>query len=228
MDNGKGSRPYQRIRFSGEASDLILVASSRSLIFRGKLPSAAACRCCRSVAKLCPVLCNPMDCSTLVLCPSLSPGVCSNSCPLSQWCYLTISSSAAHFCFCLQSFPASGSFPMSRLFTSGSQSIGRASASVLSMDIQSWFPLGLTGLISLLSKGLSRFLQYHSSKASILWHSAFFMVQLSQPYMTTGKTIALTIWMFVGKGMYLLFNTLSRFVITFLPKNKHQSPSTEI
>ena len=114
----------------------------------------------------------------------------SNSWPLSQWCYLTISSSAALFSFCLQSFPASGSLPMSQLFTSGGQSIG-ASASVLPMNIQGWFPLGLTDLI-LLSKGLSSLLQYHSSKASILWCSAFFMVQLSHLYMTTGKTTALT------------------------------------
>ena len=88
-------------------------------------------------------------------CPSLSPGVCSNSCPLSQWCHPTISSSVAPFSSCLQSFPASGSFPVSQLFTSGGQSIG-ASASVLPMNIQDWFPLGLTGLISLQFKGLSR------------------------------------------------------------------------
>ena len=68
---------------------------------------------------------------------------------------------------------------------------------------------------------LKSLLQYHSSKASILWHSAFFIVQLSQPYITTGKTIALTIWTFVGKVMSLLFNTLSRCVITFLPRSKH-------
>ena len=87
---------------------------------------------------------------------SLSPRVCSNSCPLSQWCCLTISSFPTLF-FCLQSFWASGSWPMSRLFTSGGQSIGvSATASVLPMNIQNWFPLGLTGWISLLSKGLSR------------------------------------------------------------------------
>ena len=94
---------------------------------------------------------------TRLPCPSPSPGVCSNSCPLSQWCYLTISSSVTLFSFCLQSFPASGSFPMSRLFTSGGQSIGAsASASVLPMNIQGWFLLELTGLISLKFKGLSR------------------------------------------------------------------------
>ena len=113
--------------------------------------------CCCSVANWCPTL-RPHGLEhTRLPCPSLSPGVCSDSYPLSQWCYLTISSSAALFSFCLQSFPASGSFPMSRVFTSGGQNIGAsASASVLPMNIQGWFPLGLTGLISLLSKGLSR------------------------------------------------------------------------
>ena len=89
-------------------------------------------------------------------CPSPSPGVCSNSCPLSQWCHPTISSSVVPFS-CLQSFPASGSFLMSQLFASGGQSIGAsASASVLPMNFQDWFPLGWTGWISLQSKGLSR------------------------------------------------------------------------
>ena len=93
---------------------------------------------------------NPMDCRT----PASSPGACSNSCPLSQWCHLTILSFVVPFC--LQPFPASGSFLMSQLFTSGGQNIGAStSASVLPMNIQGWFPLGLTGLI-LLSKGLSR------------------------------------------------------------------------
>ena len=115
-------------------------------------------------------------------------------------------------------------------FSSGSQSIG-ASASVLPMNIQDWFPFRLTRLTVLQSKG---FLQHHSSKASILWCSAFFMVQFSHPYMTTGKTIALTIQTFVGKVMSLLFNILSRFVIAFLPRSKHlliswmQSPSAVI
>ena len=90
-------------------------------------------------------------------CPSLSPGVCSSSCPLHRWCHTTISSSATPFSFCLLSFPASGSSPVSQLFTSGGQRIGAsASASVLPVNIQSWFPLGLIGLISLLSKGHSR------------------------------------------------------------------------
>ena len=90
-------------------------------------------------------------------CPSSTPKVHTNPCPLSQWCHPTISSSVICFSSCPQSFPASGSFLMSQLFASGGQSIGAsASASVLPMSIQGWFPLGLTGLISLLSKGLSR------------------------------------------------------------------------
>ena len=90
-------------------------------------------------------------------CPSPSPRPCSNSCPSSQWCHLVISSSVIPFSFCLLSFPASGSFLMSQLFTSSGQSIGAsASASVLSMNIQDWFPLGWTGWISLQSRGLSR------------------------------------------------------------------------
>ena len=117
-------------------------------------------------------------------CPLLTPRACSNSCRSSQWCHPTISSSVVPFSSCLQSFPASGSFPMSWLLTSGGLSTGAsASASVLPMNIQDWSPLGLTSWISLLSKGLSRvFSNHHSSKASILWHSTFFMVQLSHPY----------------------------------------------
>ena len=113
------------------------------------------------------------------------------------------------------------------LFASGGQSIGvSASASVLPMNIQDWFPLGLTGWISLQSKGTLKSLpQHHSSKASILWCSAFFMVQFSHPYMTTGKTTVLTRRTFVGKVMSLLFNTLSRFVIVFLPRNKRHACS---
>ena len=89
-------------------------------------------------------------------CPSPSPRICSSSCPLSQWCHPTISSSVIPLCSCLHSFPASESFLMSRLFASGGQSIGAsASASVPLVNIQDWFPLGLTGLISLQPKGLS-------------------------------------------------------------------------
>ena len=155
-------------------------------------------------------------------CPSPTPRACSNSCPSSRWCHPTISSSAVPFSSCPQSFPASKSFPVSQFFTSGGQSFGvSALVSVLPMNIQDWFPLGWTGWISLQSKRLSRvFSNHHSSKASILWRSAFFTVQLSHPYVTIGKTIALTRWTFVGKVMSLLFNMLSRLVITFLPRSK--------
>ena len=106
-------------------------------------------------------------------CPSPSLRACSNSCPLSQWCHPTISSSIVSSSSCLQFFLASGSFLMSRLFKSVVQCIrASASASVLLMNIQDWFPLRLTGLISLLSKGLLSLLQHHSSKALILWPSA--------------------------------------------------------
>ena len=134
-------------------------------------------------------------------CPSPTPGVHPNPCPLSRWCHPTISSSVVPFSFCPQSFPASGSFPVSELFVSGGQSIGvSASASVLPINTQDWSPLRWTGWISLQVQGiLKSLLQHHSSKASILWCSAFFIIQLSYPYMMTTKTIALTRWTFVGK-----------------------------
>ena len=171
--------------------------------------------CCCSAAKSCPALCDPMNARLLF--PPWLPGVCLNSCPLSQWCHLTISSSAASFSFYLQSFPASGYFPVSQFFASGGQSTG-ALASILPMNIEGWFHLGLNWFDFLeVQRTLKSLLQNHNSKASILQHSAFFMVQLSHPYMTAGKTIVLT---FVGKVMSLLFNALSRFVITFLPRSK--------
>ena len=108
-------------------------------------------------------------------CPSPTPGACSNSCPLSRWCHPIISSSVFPFSSCLQSFPASGAFQMSQLFTSGGQSIGvAASASVLPMNIQDWFPLGWTGWISLQPKGLSRVF----STTTVQTHQ-FFGAQLS-------------------------------------------------
>ena len=120
----------------------------------------------------------------------------------SQKCHPTISSSVIPFS-CLQSFPASVSFPMSQLFASGGQSIeASASASVRPVNIQNWFPLRLTSL-TLQSMGLTSVLQHHGSKTSVLQCSAFFMVQLSHPYMTTGKTIALTIWTCIDKVMSL-------------------------
>ena len=169
-------------------------------------------------------------------CPSPTPGAYPNSHPLSRWCHPTISSSVVPFSSCLQSFPASWSFPMSRFFTSDGQRIGAsASASVLPVNIQDWFPLEWTDWISLQLKGLSRvFSNSTVQNHQFFGHSGFFMVQLSHPYMTAGKTIALTRWTFVGKVMSLLFNKLSRLVITFLPRSKRlliswlQSPSAVI
>jgi len=115
-----------------------------------------ACFCC-SVTKSCSTLRPHGLQHTRLPCPSLSLWICSDSCPLNCWCHPTISSSVVPFSSCPQSFLASGSFPMSQFFESGGQSIGAsASASVLLMNIQGWFPFGLTSLISLLSKGLSR------------------------------------------------------------------------
>ena len=122
-----------------------------------------------------------------------------------------------------KSFPASGIFPISQFFTSGGQSIGvSAPASLLPMNTQGWFPLGWTGWISLLSKGLWRvFSNTTVQKHQFFGAQAFFIVQLSHPFMTTGKIIALTIWTLVSKVMSLLFNMLSRLVIAFLPRSKH-------
>ena len=138
-------------------------------------------------------------------CPSPSLGACSNSCPLSQWYHSTILSSVGPFSFCLQSFPASGSFPMSWLFTLGGQSIGAsASASVLPMSIQGWFPLRLTGLISLMSKGLSR--AFSSTTVESINSSVLSL--LYGPSLTSihdyWKDKALTIQTFVSKVMSLL------------------------
>ena len=153
-------------------------------------------------------------------CPSPFPRVCSNSYPLSQWCHPTISSPGVSFSSCLQSLPASESFPVSHFFTEGGQILG---ASAFSISPSSDY----SGLISFridwfdlfaVQRTLKSLLQQRSSKASILQCSASFMVQLSHPYMTAGKTIALTRWTFVSKLMS--FNMLSRFVITFLPRRK--------
>ena len=166
---------------------------------------------------------------------SLSPGVCSNSCSLSWWCYPTISSSVAPFSFCLQSFQASGSFLMSWLFASGGQSIGAsASTSVLPMNIQNWFPLGLTGLISLLSKGLSRVFS-----SSIVQKRQFFGTQPSlwfNSHICTWLLEKPLLWLYgpLSAKWCLFFNTLSRFVMAFLSRTKHllilwlQSPSAVI
>ena len=167
-------------------------------------------------------------------CPSPTPRVHPNPCPLSWWCHPTISSSVIPFSL-PQSFPASGSFQMSQLFTSGGQSIGvSATASVLPMNIQVWsFRMDWLDLLAVQGT-LKSLLQHHSSKPSILWCSVFFIIQLSHPYMAIGKTIALTRRTFVDKVMSLLFNMLSRLVVTFLPRSKRlliswpQSPSAVI
>ena len=153
--------------------------------------------------------------------PSPTPRACSNSCPLSQWCHPTISSAVVPFPSCLQSFLAKGSFPVSQLFTSGGQSIGASpSTSVLPMNIQDWFPLGLTCLISLLSKRLSRFFSNTTVQKHWFFSPQLTYVQLSHSYMTTGENIALARRTFVSKVMFLLFNILSRFVRSFLPRSK--------
>ena len=130
--------------------------------------------------------------------------------------------------------PSIRSFPMSQIFASGGQRIGViTTVSVLPANIQNWFRIDWFDLLAVQGT-LKSLLQHHSPKASILWCSAFFIVQLSPPYMTTGKTIALTRWTFVGKVMSLLFNMLSRLVINFLPRSKCfltswlQSPSAVI
>ena len=152
---------------------------------------------------------------------------------MSQWCHPTISSSLVPFASCLQSFPASGSFPMTLL----------QEAKVLEFKLQhqslQWTPRTISFRMDWLDlfavQGtLKSLLQHHSSKASLLWCSAFFIVQLSHPYMTTGKTIAWTLQTFVSKVISLLFSMLPRFVIAFLPRSKClliswlQSPSAMI
>ena len=138
--------------------------------------------------------------------PSLSPRVCSNSYLLSQWYHPTISSSVTSFSSCPQSLPASGSFPVSWLYASKDWSFSfsispsNEYSGLISFRID-WFDLlAVQGILKSL-------LQHHSWKSSILWLSAFFMVQFSHPYMTTEKTIALTVRTFVGKVTSLLFNT---------------------
>ena len=138
------------------------------------------------------------------------------------WCHPAISSSVIPFSSCPQSFPASGSFPMSQLFASSGQSIGVFSFSISpSNEYSGLISFRMDWLDLLAVQGtLKSLLQHHSSKASILRRSGFFIVQLSHPYMITRKTIDLTRRTFVGKVMSLLFNMLSRLVITFLPRSK--------
>ena len=183
-----------------------------------------------SVTQLCLTLCSPMDCSTPDFpCPSSIPRACSNSCPSSHWCHPTISSSVIPFSSCLQSFPESGSFPVS----CSSHQVTKYWSFSFSVSPSNEYS-GLDWLDLLTVQGvLKSLLQHHSSKASILQYLGFFIVQLSHPYMTTRKTIALTRQTFVGKVMSLLFNMLFRLVIAFLPRTSIliswlQSPSAVI
>ena len=155
-------------------------------------------------------------------CPSPTPGVHPNSCPLSRWCYVTISSSVIPFSSCLQSFPASGSFSRSQFFCIRWPKYWSFSFSTNpSNEYSGLISLRMDWLDLLAVQGtLKSLLQSHSSKASILRHSAFFLIQLSHAYMTTGKTIALTRWTFISKVISLLFNMLARLIIALLPRSK--------
>ena len=178
-------------------------------------PGGLVTKTCCSVTQS---YCDPMDCSTPGF-PILSPRGCSNSCPLSRWCHPTVLSSVSPFSSCPQSCPASVSFPGGQLFTSGGQSIGgsdwrfsfsispSSEYSVLISFIIDWFDL------LAVQRTLKSLLQHYGSKASMLWCWTFFMIQLSHPYMTTGKTIALTIQTFVGKVIAVVFNTMYTFAI---------------
>ena len=172
-----------------------------------------------SVAQSCPAVCDPMDCST--------PGL-----PVHHWLPELTQTRVPWVGDAIQpSLPLSSPSPALNLsqhhglfrWVSSSQQVAKVLEFQLQlpMNIQDWFPLGLTGWISLQPKGLNSLLQHHSSKASVLWCSVFFIVQLSHPYKTTGKSIPLIIWTFVNKVMYLPFNMLSRSVIAFLPRSKH-------
>ena len=141
-------------------------------------------------------------------CPVTTAGIYPYPCPLSQWCHPTISSSVVPFSSCPQSFPASGSFEMNQLFTSGGQSIGvSASTAVLPMNTQDWSSLGWTGWISLQSKGLSRV--FSNTQLKSINSSALSFLYSPTLTSISGKTIALTRQTFVGKVMSLLFNMLS-------------------
>ena len=161
-----------------------------------------------------------MDCSTPGFPVHHQLGVYSKLCPLNRWCHPTISTSVIPFS-CLQSFPAPGSFPMNQHFASGAKYWSFSFIISPSNEYSGLisFRMGWLDLLSVQGT-LKHLLQHHGSQASILWCSAFFMVQLSHPYMTDGKTIVLTRWTFVGKLMSLLFNMLSRLVKAFLPRSK--------
>ena len=176
-----------------------------------------------SVAQLCPIICDPMDCNM----PGLPvyhhlPWVNSNSCPLSRWCHPTISSSVIPFSLLPSIFPSLRDLSNESAFHIRWTKYLSFSFSISpSNEYSELISSGMDWLDLLAVQGtLKNLSQHHSSKASILRHSAFFIVQFSHPYMTTEKTIALTRWTFVGKAMSLLFNILSKLVIDFLPRSK--------
>ena len=185
-----------------------------------------------SVTQSCPTLCDPWTAAHQASLSIITPGVYLNSCPLSQWCHPAISSSVVPFSSCLQSFPASDSSNESVLRIRWPKDWSFSFSISPSNEYSGLISFRMDCLA--VQGAFKSLLQHHSSKASILWCSAFFIVQLSHPYMTTGKTITLTRQTFVGKVMSLLFNMLSRLVITFLPRSKHlliswlQSPSAVI
>ena len=167
--------------------------------------------------------------------PSPTPRGYSNSCSSHWWCHPAIPSWVIPFSSRLQSFPASGSFPMSQFFASGGQSIGAsASASVLPMNIQDWFPLRWTGWTSLLSKGLSRVFSNITVQKYQFFSAQFSLWSNSHMHIRSLEKQALTRWTFVGKVMSLLFNMPFRLVMAFLPRSKClliswlQSPSAVI
>ena len=183
-----------------------------------------------SVAQSCPTLCNPTDCSTPGFTVNHQFPEIAQTHPLSRWCHPTISSSVVPFS-CLQSFPASGSFPMSQFFTSGGQSVGASAGACLSNEYSEQTSHRIDWLDLFSVQGILKSSPNHSSKASILQQSAFFY---SPTILSTRRTIALTRWIFVGRVMFLLFNMLSRLVIAFLPRSKRlliswlQSPSAVV
>ena len=171
-----------------------------------------------------------------LFCPLLFPRVCSNSCPLSQCYYPTISSSVVPFSFCLPCFPSSGSFPMNQLFTSGGQSIRASALACLSYEYSGLvaFRIDCFDLLAV-QVTLRSLLQHHNLKAPVLWCSPFLWFNSHIHTWLLGKknNIALTIWTFVSK-VISAFDTLSRFIIALIPRSKHllmsllQSPSSVI
>ena len=188
-----------------------------------------------SVTQSCLTLCDPWTAACQASQSITTPRVYSNLCPLSRWCHTTISSSVIPFSSCLQSFQHQSLFQ----WVSSLHQVAKVLEFQLQHQSFQWIfrliSFRMNWLDFLAVQGTPKsLLQHHSVGASILWCSAFFIAQLLHPYITTGKTIALTRWIFVGKVIFLLFNMLSGLVITFFPRSKHlliswlQSPSAVI